>query len=261
VRYGTDDTTRYFEADGHHEAIIDATTYYQVQEKIGKVERVSPTKHPTSGVYFCGVLYCEICGAKYSTHWNYKGERQEDGRRKAAYPSYRCMGIDKKCCNAKMFSHNKAERAFEQYIDNYDSVALLANKQAETPKQDNSADIANIAAEIRQIEKKTEEIMHLFVTNAIDFVTYQGMVKVSNERRGELEARKALLENAQAAKDVVYTTSDIIANFRDNWKALNGEQRQQFVQKFVKKVITRCEAPKGAKNSEVIVDDIIFNEF
>jgi len=237
VRYATDDTTRYFEADGHHEAIINETTYYQVQEKIGKVERVSRTKHPTSGVYFCGVLHCHLCGAKYSTHWNYKKtERSADGRRPAAYPSYRCTSAFKKCCTAKIIAHSKVERAFEEYIAHYEDFNLLDKVEADKPKIDNSAEIAAIAAEIRQIEKKTEEIMSLFVTNTIDFVTYQGMVKISNERRGELEARLILLQNAQQEKAVIYTVSDIIANFRDNWAVLDGEQRLQFVQKFIKKL-------------------------
>ena len=103
--------------------------------------------------------------------------------------------------------------------------------------------------------------MSLFVNNTIDFVTYQGMVKISNERRGELEARLILLENAQTAKDVTFTAADIVANFRENWTALDNGQRQLFIQKFVKKIIMHSEKQAGEYHSKVVVDDVIFNEF
>ena len=264
VRYSIEDATRYFEVDGHHKAIIDETTYYQVQEKISKIERLSHTKHPTSGVYFCGILYCHICGAKYSTHWNYKGKWKAGERRPAAYPSYRCRDTfnkDGKDCTAKIIAHTKVERAFAQYIAHYEDFNVIDDAKADNPQTDNSAEISNITAEVRQIEKKTAEIMSLFVSNTIDFTTYQGMVKISNERRGKLEVRLILLENAQKSKEVIYTPSDIVSNFRDNWCVLDNEQRQQFLQKFVKKIVARCDTPKGVRNSEVIIDEIVFNEF
>ena len=103
--------------------------------------------------------------------------------------------------------------------------------------------------------------MSLFMSNTIDFNTYQGMVKIGNERRGELEARQALLENAQTAKEVIYTPSDIVASFRDNWTVLDNEQRQQFVKKFAKKITARHENPASATKSEVVIDDIVFHAF
>jgi hypothetical protein len=255
-----EDTTRYFEADGHHAPIIDETTYYQVQEKINKVQRVSKTKRPTNEVYFCGVLYCNLCGAKYTTHWHYK--KEADGRKTAAYPSYRCgNNAFKKCCTAKITAHSKVERAFEQYLSNYDDIQMLIEGKTNKPQYDNSAEIATMTAEVKQIEKKTEEIMSLFISNTIDFPTYQGMVRLSNERRGELEARLILLQNAQKEKAITYTAKDIITNFRENWSALNNIQRQQFVQKFFKKVTIHNEAPNGEYHGEVVIDEILFNEF
>lgn len=253
VRYGIEDATRYFEADGHHEPIIDENTYYQVQDKISKVKRVSRTKQPRSEVYFCGLLYCNICGGKYSTHWNHK--------RGIAFSSYGGMRINQNCCKGKTNSHKKVEKAFEQYITNIEDLSALSNKPQADEPQDNSAEIPAIAAEVRQIEKKTEEIMSLFVNNTIDFVTYQGMVKLSNERRGELQARLILLENAQAAQDTTYTTVDIITNFRENWTALNNEQRQEFLHKFIKKIAIHSEKASGGYFNNVVIDEVIFNEF
>ena len=94
------------------------------------------------------------------------------------------------------------EKAFENYLTNYENFKLLDNTQenTHTPQIDNSAEIAAMTAEIKQIEKKTEEVMSLYIGNTIDFPTYQSMVKLSNERRGELETRLKLLQNAQQEK-------------------------------------------------------------
>ena len=127
IRYAVTDSTRYFEAAGQHQAIIDETTYYQTQEKIGKIGRISYTKHPTSGVYFCGVLYCEICGDKFTSHWGYKKKKQADGRKPAGHPSYRCMNATKKCCTSKYIAHGRVERAFEDYLTNYEDINTSDN--------------------------------------------------------------------------------------------------------------------------------------
>lgn len=253
VRYGIEDATRYFEADGHHEPIIDENTYYQVQDKISKIKRVSRTKQPRSDVYFCGLLYCSTCGGKYSTHWNHK--------RGIAFSSYGGMRINEDCCKGKTNSHKKVEAAFEQYITNIQDLSTFNNDTQATEPQDNSADIAAITAEVRQIEKKTEEIMSLFVNNNIDFEAYQGMVKISNERRGKLQARLRLLENAQAAQDTTYTAADIITNFRENWAALDNEQRQAFLHRFVKKIVMHSEKAEGGYFNDVVIDEVVFNEF
>ena len=259
VRYSIMDKTRYFESDGHHAPIIDEQTYYQVQEKIGKVQRISRTKPPRSEVYFCGVLYCPLCGAKYTTHWNYK--RKNGKRTTAAYPSYDCQNIPTKRCNALTFSHLKAEKAFEQFIANYEDIEEYNDNTKLNAPKDNSAEIAAMTAEVKEIEKKTAEIMSLFVSNTIDFNTYQGMVKLSNERRGELETRLILLQNAQAENNITFTAAEIITNLRENWTALNNEQRQEFIQKFIKKIVIRAEKQNGKHHNEVIIDDVLFNEF
>ena len=141
VRYGIEDATRYFEADGHHKPIIDDNTYYKVQDKIGKVKRVSRTKQPRSEVYFCGLLYCKHCGGKYTTHWLY--------RKGNTFSSYGGMRINGECCRAKTNSHNKVEQAFEEYITNIEDLSALSNNKQAAEPQDNGAEIAAIAAEIQ----------------------------------------------------------------------------------------------------------------
>ena len=263
VRYSVRDAEKYFEADGHHETIIDEDTFCQVQDKIAKISRIAYTKRPTSGVYFCGVLYCPECGCKYAPKWNYK-ERNNTGKsRQLAYPTYRCNNSLKDGgCTAKSISHAKLEIAFLEKIEEIGNVRASNIEQPDdTAKPDYSVEMTAIAAEIGQIEKKTKEVMGLFMSGSLTFEEYQSMTKVGSERRVELEARLEQLYKSQEFQQVRHTKAEIVSNVRDNWQALDDEQRQQFIQKFIKKIIVHGEPPNAGRFNEVIIDDIQFNEF
>ena len=81
------------------------------------------------------------------------------------------------------------------------------------------------------------------------------MVKQSNERRVELETRLNHLQNAQQAKIPTYTANDIVSNIREHWAELDNEQRLQFVQQFIKKIVAEKQG------REVTVKELLFNEF
>jgi site-specific DNA recombinase len=252
VRYNVRDESRYMEADGHHEPIIDEDIFYQVQRKIDSLKGITKTKRAGSDVYFCGVLYCPLCGGKYTTKWQYfKGE---DGASKVRYPYYYCRTAYKGECDSKVhLGHARMEQAFEEYIG---QIADFTETDVETDAPpDNSAEIAIITSELKQIEKKTEEIMNLFVSNNIDFNTYQGMVRLSSGRHGELKSRLDFLQNVQQSTAASYTKADIVTNLRENWSVLDNDQRQQFVQKFIRKIVVH------SNRRAVVIDGVEFNEF
>jgi len=256
VRYSVNDASRYFETDGQHEPIIDERLFYQVQEKISKLQRTAPTKRPSSGAYFCGVLYCPECGSTYTTKWQYSGEKNEDGSAVASYPYYRCRNSINGTCTAKgIISHRKTEKAFEDYIERYED--FTENDIEADTLPDNSAEIDTITAEVKTIEKRTEEIIGLYVTATIDFNTYQNMVRQGNERRGELEARLTHLQNAQKAKIPAYSANDIVNNIREHWAELDNEQRLQFIQQFIKRIVVH----KKGRCLGAIVKELEFNMF
>ena len=252
VRYSVNDASRYFETEGQHEAILDEALFYQVQEKINRLQRVAPTKRPGSAVYYCGVLRCPVCGGKYTTKWQ-SAPLATGGT--GHYASYICRNYhyENGACTAKVtFSHLKVDKAFEEYIGRVDVTAQDIETE---PLPDNSAEINAITADIKTIEKRTEEIMGLYVVASIDFETYQGMVRQSNERRGELTARLQYLENAQKANLPVYSAKEIVADIRASWAALDNEKRLQFVQQFIKRIVV-------TKNGrDVVVQDMEFNQF
>jgi hypothetical protein len=260
VRYSCRDASRYFEADGHHQPLIDDDVFAEVQEKIRKISRIAYTKRPTSGVYFCGVLYCPECGCKYSPKWNY---RTRHGNGEPAYPTYRCHNSLKDMgCKAKSMSHAKLEQAFLAYIAR---IGDLTTDGIEPPDNaaapDNSAEMAAISGEIGQIDRKTKEIMTLFMSGGLMFEEYQSMAKIGNERRGELMARLEQLNQTEQSRLVRFNKAEIVASVRDNWNALDNEQRQQFIQKFVKKIVVHSESPTAGRINEVVIDEIVFNDF
>jgi ribonuclease HI len=139
-------------------------------------------------------------------------------------------------------------------------LSATLDVKVEPPKTDNSAEVAAITTELEQIERKHSEIMDLFTASQIDFPTYQQMVKRGNERRGKLESRLNQLQSAEK-KEICYTKSEIVANFRDNWQMLDNEERQEFVHTFIKKMVVRVEMPNNERFGMVIIDEILFNEF
>jgi len=260
VRYSVRDESRYFEADGQHEQIVDEDTFYQVQDKLQKIQGITHTKRPTSGVYFCGVLYCPTCGGKYSSKWNYKTD--DAGKKHPVSPGYRCtnsINNRTECENRVQISHARFEKVFEQYIEN---IADFTETDTATtvPKIDHTAEVETITVELRQVERKIEEIMALFVSNAIDFDTYQGMVKISQQRRVELEARLATLENSEIARASHIDKREIVANFKENWQSLNNDQRLKFVQKFIQKIVVHGEKIPGT-HRKIVISEVAFNDF
>jgi len=265
VRYSMEDASRYFEADGKHEPIIDEVTFYQVQDKLNKIKKVTRTKRPSSAVYFCGLLYCPACGGKYVTRWQYRGSvKNNDGSSVASYPGYRCKNaMLRRCNNNPNISHPKLERAFVDYIAQIEDCSKEAgdNIPAKPIPFDHAQEIEALTTEIGRLEKKDSEIMGLYVASTVDFNTYQSMVKLSAQQRSELESRLNLLKSAEDTQTIHYTSADIVTNICENWQALSNEQRLQFMQKFVAKMVVHGEAHAGEYFNRIIIDEIVFNEF
>lgn len=167
------------------------------------------------------------------------------------------------CTNSPNVSHPKLERAFMEYIAQIEdcSKAATVNLYPDAAPFDHTSEIESITLEIGQLEKKSSEIMSLYVASVIDFDTYQSMVKLGSQQRMELESRLNRIKNDEETNAVHYSASDIVANICENWRALNNEQRLQFVQKFIKKMAIHGESYEGQYFNRIVIDEIVFNEF
>jgi hypothetical protein len=154
------------------------------------------------------------------------------------------------------------DRAFEQYITRYADFTALEGESADVPAaRDNSAEIEAIMTQLAQIEGKHKEIMALFVAGSIDFSDYQGMTAIGAKRRVELNERLAFLDSMEQAAAPRHTGKEIAANIRDNWAGFNNEERQRFVQMFIRKIVVRTETHPNGFWTDVVIDEIVFNEF
>jgi site-specific DNA recombinase len=259
VRYSITDESRYFEADGKHEPIISEATFFEAQEKLARTKGITPTKRPKANAYFCGVLYCASCGGKYSTKWSYKPDGSPN------HANYRCSNSvnGAKCTEKGLIAHTKVERAFEIYISNTTNFTELDNIEIPDVIEpaDHTKEIETITTEIEQIDRKASEIMDLFMANQINFDTYQQMTERGSTRREKLVTRLNLLENIETTHEAHHTKNEILTNLKDNWQELNNEDRLQFIQKFIKKMVVRKEPHKNERWGIAVMNEVVFNEF
>ena len=267
VRYSVRDESRYFEADGWHTPIIDEDTFYEVQSKIKKIQAIARKKRPSSGVYFAGVLVCVECGCRYTSKWDYryrkKEKQSEDDKPLTTYPTYRCTKSSAKMgCESKNISHKKLEESFLEYIANIGDLSAKDIGQMESTNQpDHNAEMKAITAEIALVERKNKEIMNLFMSSGLEFSEYQDMSKVGKERLKELKERLEQVNRADEHKRIRYNKAEIMENILEHWQVMDNSERQQFIQKFVKKIAVHAKPPKIGKSNRVIIDEVVFNEF
>jgi hypothetical protein len=95
----------------------------------------------------------------------------------------------------------------------------------------------------------------------LEFEEYHEMSEIGGERRTELQSRLDRLHKAEQSRLVRFSKAEIVTNVQDNWNALDDGQRQQFMQKFIKKIVAHGEPPTAGRFNRVVIDEIVFNEF
>jgi len=211
VRYSIDDEERYFEAEGKHEAILSEEIFKQAQSKMSRNKSKSITKRPREDNYFSGTMYCGLCDTRLISHAEYK--TYKDGT-KGINGGLRCPNTANGTCTAPRFSHNKAEKAFQEYMANYADITVVDEAVfEEKSKQSKINDLKRKEYEntIEKLTKKEKDIMTLYINERITFEAYEQMVKiVTDEKAGYI----AQLENipAEPTEDILITRANIITD-------------------------------------------------
>ena len=252
VRYSTTDESKYFEAEGHHERILPDELFYLAQEKIKMMPRVSRTKRPRENNYFCGVLTCECCGSKFTTH-NYT---KAAGNDKCMYicikKSYHKRKEDN--CDSLRISHDKVETAFIEYIRGLNDFSEIDSLEFDNDNAKKERELLEYAGECeRKLEAlyaRKKAIMEQYVNEEISFAEYRNLLSTVEEKleamSGELQKAKAELPSESEVPDI--DKNDIIANIKENWDYLNNAERMMFLQRFVKRMVIRVEKEKARSN-------------
>ena len=253
VRYATQDKNRYFEADGQHEPIIEDKIFKLAQEKASKNYKRFNKKVPDDKNYFCGVLYCEKCGSRYTTHHTSRilanGERKE-------YVSYKCNGIKYKNCVTSNIIRGKMDALFEDYITNINNLTAFDNlnlKNEDNEKQDLLNYIIECENKLKAHEKKKKRLMEQYVAEEIKFDNYKQLIEILDEQCTilEIELEKAKTEISEE-KPPKILKEDIILDLKENWHILNDKERFIFLQRFIKKIIVHSEKIEKQVKHEIV---------
>jgi len=263
VRHLINDKINYTDNDGIHKPIIDEDIYYQAQEKINLMKKITRTKHPKSDVYFTGIAECVECGTKLTPKRSYK---KKNDTVIACYPMYRCLDSVKGLCNAPTCSHIKLENAFQEYLEKFEDftetnisienkdTAEIQNNNLEIEKQD-------IINRLDKFKKRLNQVIDLYIEQQIDFNTYQEMAKKIKDKVFILEIRLSELKmKEEISIQPKIKKNKIISNLKQNWCNLDDNAKMLFLQKFVNKIVVSKTGTKNDKSGKVIIHDIQFND-
>jgi len=258
VRYSINDRERYFEADGLHDAIISEEDFYRVQEKINRLKKVIRTNRPKEDAYFVGILRCADCGTKLTTKRSYK--TMKTGEVASYLVNYICIKAMKGICHAKYMSHNKMERAFEEYIANIEDLTEIENFDLTEDEVPDDFEEKSIISNLEKLNAKSKEISELFVFEKIDFESYKVMLDIHNEKKKALELKLNILIDMKS-KPIAVNKSEIVRNIKTHWDYLDKKERLEFLQTFVGRIVVRKVDNGRYHDGDIIIEKIEFNEF
>ena len=265
VRKNVADEENYFEADGHHEPIIEDKIFYLVQEKINNMPNISKTKKPKEDNYFCGVLVCGKCGSKFTTkNLSRTGKNGEKLYNRNYICNKKIYHNDDIACKSPQISHDKMECAFIEYIQNINDPTeiqgITIENNSKKSEQDLLESIVDYEKKLDGLQGRKRKVMELFVKGNVEFDEYKRMLKMMNEEfdalDSELQRKKLELPLIKTTPDIL--PEDVILNIKENWDALNKSERMMFLQQFVRKININVEKINYSSNV-VKIESIEFN--
>ncbi len=259
VRYCRDDKERTFEVEGKHEAIINEDIYNKAKLKMEKIQMKSSTKRPKEEHYFCGTLYCGLCGEKMMTH--IKDKKRKDGSIAHAC-SYRCPNKSLGICTAKQVSHNKVEQAFISYISNIQDLDVNDKIDLSQYKQENTNNnlYEDYKIELERLTQKQTKVMNLFIAEEIDFDEFAKIKNILKTQIKDVTNKLSQIEREKNENSIQITENEIITNIKENWLLLNNNEKMDFLNNFVDKIIFVNEPQKDSVYGNPRIKEIKFHK-
>jgi site-specific DNA recombinase len=236
--------------EAEHDSIIERERWQQAQEILNgktKSRRGHPRNH---GYLLRGLLYCELCNARYTTASTRKNGKE--------YRYYRCSTKDKRGntgCTARQIPAGAIEAFVIDRIREATADGTLAqdiqtklNERIEERQKNLATErvklplaIAELSAEGTDLLRRLSEMEgpgKRFVEVRLEEVGIQQANL--NERLVIVERDLAALENTKVEAKWIVKTLDA---FSEVWDALNLENRSRFVHAIVDRVVVN--EPEG----------------
>lgn len=241
IRYGVNKKiqNKAFQVNGEQESLIDKDTFKRVQELISKRKHYNSKKYPSENAYFSSVLRCYKCGSKFHP----KQQKQND----KYYITYYCNNKQINKCNSSGISHTKVLKAFEEYISNI----TLDNSIEIKPNTDNKKQEEKLIRELDSIDKKRKRLQMLFIDEQINNSDYQEMITQLEKDRNKINENIKLISSGQEKIDY-NDIKNIITNVKKNWDYLDENERNMFMNQFIKYINI------DIVNGQVIIKEIKF---
>lgn len=181
--------------------------------------------------YFCGVLYCGMCGGKYTTFniLNVSANGVE-----VPNISYRCnqkARFGEVSCNSPDINHAEMERVFYKYVQNINDIST-----------DYTVDFAESEKKLDTLKNRKSQIMEQYVKGIIDFDEYKNMIELFNKNFG-------VAKNELQIKNERFLHKDIIQSLKRNWKYLGNTDKSIFIQRFIKSITITASSSMVKVNS------------
>ena len=239
-----------FIAPGVHEPIIDKKTFEQVAEKLKKIKSTHKKNDFRDQTYFLGTLECGFCGHVLTT--NRTNKIKKDGTRHV-FLGYRCINREKHLCQAIGMSQEKVEKVFLDYMD---KIADFENvdKIDYSEEQMDTSILNALKKQLLQKTNKLKEIMDLFMDDKLNYTEYQEM-KGSLEDTIEKLKRDVKREEKriEPKKDLIDKTK-IAKSIKEHWLNLTKDEKKDFLNEFVEKIIIVNKSKDKAKGMPEILD-------
>ena len=254
VRYGTTGKNpRAFTTDGKDIIpIVDEEKWYAVQDLMKNKKKYNIRRYPSEHAYFYPVMKCNKCGAKLNSR-----QQIQCGKK---YITYTCFNKTNGTCDAKGFSHYKAEKAFLEYLQNIEDFICdqdIFNK-VQPKLNDNEAIIQDLEKKLKRYEIKRKDLRSSFVNDIIEIEEYKEITETINEEINSLKSKlddyKRKIEFEKEKKLTYEEIKNIIGNMKLNWKYLTDKEKQVFLERFVEDI----EVDK--EGEDVIIKSIKFKE-
>jgi len=246
------------EYEGQHEAIISEELFEEAQNILSKNKRAGKTKKPREDNYFSGILVCSKCGSKLVTHCLYKQSADETT---SYVGGYRCRNRDAKACDASGMSQRKADKAFQEYIDQISDFHVTDKIQLQEQEQTRQNQLEQITAyqeRLRQLDGREREILNKYVDNEIEFDEYTAMKNRIRKDKKFVQAELDKLQIPEPDKATI-RREDIVSDLKKNWQHLSMTEKRQFLLRFVQKIVIVHEKEAGEHYGTVKVLDVVFH--
>ena len=234
VRYGTQEKNkdRAFVVDGKNiEPIISEEKWNNVHTISKQRKKYVVRRYPSENSYFFHIIKCARCGGEISAR-----QQIQNGK---LYISYKCNNAARDFCTQKHFSHKNVEKAFIDYLKNFEK--MIPNEKIITEDNNKNKygnELLIIENKINKLEEKKKDIRHNYINDLIDINEYKAMINELDEQiKYYINKKNDIGIPSEEEKEYSYEDiKDIITNIELNWEHLTNKEKQQFLLRFVKRI-------------------------